>query len=385
MPIISGTYRLGMISAIERGEMPLNNGKLQLLAILLASSATALDAKADLESVLELGTPHMTSLRSQVPFGDLGLSSRIWLPKSANDVRDYFRFHQRVEVYNLMLELNRYLNLNVPESLIRVRSIEHDEPKVVDMERLKLFGYAGWERELALNFLSVLLNVKKKELDKQIEPGKKFLEVDLSQRLLFSFGISKANYDQIFKDEKARKFVLAELNSLPSEINALEDKMKAHNRRSRVKVPSQANQNKLALLENLADFVARTQNFIARVEYGKVFIPTSSYIQSDIESLKKAKWQELSFVYHKLHSEAGLELMSDIGLDKLMEALKYAEVNYIEIIKKSRINRENDFSDFVMRSNSQGKRADFVQINSLEDRRVSLKKACKTSFGMKTN
>lgn len=356
--------------------MPNNNKHLNSISVLLLASSLAVESDAMVKELVEAGQTRLVQLQSLIPSDHLGFDKKIWLPHTNTDIRDYFKFHQ-FEVNTFMQVARNLLKLEISDNMIRIRSLEHDWPKIAKFEELSKYGYKGWKRSIALPFLSALFDLPLEQLEAQIPKSQKYLRVSFSTRLLLSFGISQENYQRLFPNPEHAKAILAELKNLPNEINATEDLYKVDMEKKRVKHISEKQMRELNLIEHLADFLVRTQNPLARLEYGKRFKNTSQFLQQDIEILSiGGKRSELSFISKKLLEDTGERTVRLQNLKVLKSAMLLMEGQYFDYLKKARNFTTKDVRAFILRAYEKGNRVNFMDV--LTDlRRQSLQINCK--------
>lgn len=333
-------------------------------AILLASClGIALPGVADSDNLSNKVSVSQLAMQSLLDKSNINLKFAIWFPQNADDVRNYFNYHKDVEVYQMMMYLNAYLDFGLEQEMIERHSYFHDLPKVMQMYDLKLFGYKGWSPEIAEPFLLEVLKLNLEEIRKSFSRNEhQNYEIDLATRLLFSFGLSDATIAKLYPSPKVQDIIQTELKDLRETINSLEDLAKDKMARASYfdsLTPEQ--QAKIKFLEYISDFTVRTENKLAMLEYFKEFIKSSSMLnehrglieeyrslpeKTEIDIAVKKDFLKLHmgkiFVYVILEKEAGRELIDHFGLDGLIELFKFSEKSYPVVLQNYVNNSRND-------------------------------------------
>lgn len=333
-------------------------------AILLASClGVSLPGLAEPDIMIQNVSVSQKAMLNILSTSKINLKFAIWFPQTADDVRNYFNYHKDVEVFQMMKYLNTHLGFGLDQEILERHSYFHDLPKVMQMYDLKLFGYKGWQPEIAEAFLRETLKVSVETIRENF-PKNEFgnYEVDLATRLLFSFGLSDATIAKLYPEERVQKIILTELKDLRGQINHIEDLVKDKMARaSYFDSLSSEEQAKIKFLEYISDFTVRTENKLAMLEYFKEFIKSSSMLEEhrelieDYRSLKAETQEEKEkkkdfldknmdkiFVYVILEKEAGRDLIDRIGLDGLIELFKFSEFSYPRVLQDYVDNSRNN-------------------------------------------
>ena len=358
------------------------------LISLLASSTVSAVTHSEWRNLEELKAQRL-EVRRPVISEKLNIRADAWLPSAVSDIRDYFDYHRKVEVFELMDAFNSHLDFKFPPELIRARASLHDIPKTMSLEELKVFGYKGWHSDIAIPFLKVVLKLSEQEVRANFGHGE-YLNIDFATRLYFVFGSSRENYKEIFKTQAEQEAVLNELKALPQEINQFEDiikdivysflggdQVKKISSREKKKLESilgmklevflsymdlPGSRQMLNLIENLADWVSRTENALARVEYDKVFERTSTLLKRNRDIMAAKNNNEL-FIQKKLAEDVGREVLERVGIDFLIDVTEKMETRYASLLVKKQYEKKHRIiKNLVPRRGGAGRpRVDFVR------------------------
>ena len=118
----------------------------------------------------------------------------------------------------------------------------------------------------------------------------------------------------------------------------------------------------LNLIENLADWVSRTENALARVEYDKVFERTSTLLKRNRDIMAAKNNNEL-FIQKKLAEDVGREVLERVGIDFLIDVTEKMETRYASLLVKNQYEKKHRIiKNLVPRRGGAGRpRVDFVR------------------------
>jgi hypothetical protein len=390
--VFSDTCGFGKLCALMLAEMSITREKLQIVALLIASGVVAVEAPAGLSKLIQLRSESYTAIDHRSEWEKLELYGKVWVPTTVQDIRDYFNYHKDFEVRMLMLQYNREFQLGIPEDIIVARSSYHDLPKVMTLKELKHFGYKGWERSIAEPFLSSLLQVNIEEIRKHLPGDGRYIDIDFSTRLLLTFGISKASFEELFPNEKDQRNIMKELVALPKEINALEDRVNSEMLKNVENILTDRQKKGIQLIEHLADFTSRTQNMLARTEYKKIFIQSSEYLSKDFQVMESLiakgfsfegayeearKNNDISFVLNKIVDSVGIKFIGELGLLNIIQKTQLLENGYELLLYKETHSMSRIGKLLFSRYSSKG--LDFAQEN-LSLHQTSYLRSCRVAF-----